>query len=122
MRTEYRIVNVSVLAALVLCFIAILAVNGCGVSSCWMRAVYGKDCPLCGCTRDVLAILSGRRPTLNQLSTFLFVGLAIELVWRFLASILTLGSRTIRIDIVLHALLIIVFLGMFLFRLSYCSA
>lgn len=107
-QATYRTVNAALLAAFVLFLFAILIAYAYGVNSCWLRVLCGKDCILCGCTRDVIGILCGRAPTLNAASPFILACLAVELAWRVVAVVFGFWRRAMRIDIAVHIILLVV--------------
>lgn len=110
MLTTYRIVNISILVALGLCLCAILITYKTNVDPCWLRACCGRDCILCGCTRDVMSILSGDVPTRNALSPLFFAAIAVEFGWRILSSVVSFGQRIVYLDIFIHGFLIAIFM------------
>ena len=77
--------------------------------SCWLKAVYGRECILCGCTRDFMGVFGGR-PIQNDYSVALMCILSGELVWRLVASIFRFGRKVMAVDAALHVLLAAVFL------------
>ena len=102
-RLTYRLVNRVLLLSIVLGVGAILAVHWCEGDTCWMRKLYGKDCILCGCTRDFLDILSGNAPSRNDASCLLFGLSAVELAWRtFFSFRLVRSVRVMIADAALH--------------------
>lgn len=103
MSATYRGVNVSLCAAFVLCLIAVLAAYANDVGSCWLRMRFGKDCLLCGCTRDIADILSGGVSTRNALSGCLLAGFVLEVGWRVVASFASFGRAVVCIDVLVHS-------------------
>ena len=78
--------------------------------SCWLKTVYGRECILCGCTRDFMGMLFGSRPVHNDYSGPLVCILSGEFVWRLVASIFRFGRKVMAIDAFLHVFLGSVFL------------
>ena len=75
-------------------------------TSCWLKTVYGRDCIICGCTRDFFDILSAGGPVRNKLSTWLMGGVVVEFIWRLLVSFVRVGRLAVICDILLHVVVI----------------
>lgn len=110
MSTTYQRVNILLCCAFILCLCAVLIVYACGANSCWSRMCYGKDCMLCGCTRDIVDMLSGKVPTRNALSCYLMVGIISEMFWRIVSSCVVFGSCVLWFDICFHSIALLILL------------
>lgn len=102
---QYRFLNRILLLCLFIvgCLITFFYM-GTDVEVCWSRARYGKDCILCGSTRDFMALLSGCQPMHNAASIYIFVGLAIEIIYRILGAIICFSRRMMFVDLIYHIL------------------
>ena len=88
-----------------------IVVNYCfGSARCAATYVFGKECMLCGCTRDFFTLLHGGGRFLNPASPYVFPILALETVWRVVFSFAKAPRALVVSDIVLHAAL-----GVFVF-------
>lgn len=100
----YRLVNRILAAALAVLAAAALARHYAGCdTSCWARLVYGRECVLCGCTRDFAGLLRGEAPWRNAWSAFFFAAYALEWLWRAAGAFVCFSRRVAAADILVHA-------------------
>lgn len=89
----------------------VLAYDPEGPGRCWYRIRFGRDCLLCGCTRDFTAILSGDWPSQNPSSIWFFGFAVIECAWRLFGACRVLSRRVVWTDALLHGGLALVVLA-----------
>lgn len=102
----YKLINLLLLSAVAFLSVIILAVHFSGGKSCWLRVVYGKDCFVCGCTRDLVGVFTGREGWINSYSPYFFGLIACDILWRIVASVWTFGKKVWLLDAAIHAGLI----------------
>ena len=99
--------NRTLLASLAILAIAISLVHLSGKGGCSARIVLGKECVLCGMTRDFFGLLRGNFSFRNPLSPFLFALTVFELAWRCLFSFKLASGKTMLADAILHSVLLV---------------
>ena len=103
-KQTYLLVNRILALAMVALGAAIVIVHcGLGATSCWLKTVYGRECIICGCTRDFFDIVSTGGPVRNKLSIWLMAWVVAEFIWRLLFSFVRVGRLAAVCDILLHA-------------------
>ena len=101
----YRTTNKWLLVAFTVLAVGIIANDYFGVVRCPSVEAFGKECVLCGCTRDFFTLLHGGGELINPVSPFLFAFTAVEIVLRIALSFLQVPRGFMLFDIVLHCAL-----------------
>ena len=101
----YLLVNRCLILVGLVFLVAVLAVHHTGVTTCWSRVMYGKDCVFCGCTRDFVRMSHGEAPCFNRASGWLLALAFAELVWRTVFSFMRARRLAVWTDMLLHAAL-----------------
>ena len=101
----YRTTNRWLLATFALLAAAIVANHYLSLTQCMAKDVFGKDCILCGCTRDFFTLLRGGTRFVNPASPFVFSIIAVEIAWRTVFSFAKAPRALVVSDIVLHGAL-----------------
>jgi len=78
---------------------------------CSARIVLGKECILCGMTRDFFGMLRGETSFLNPISPYVFAVISLELAWRAWFSFKTASRRLAIADAMVHVVLGVVFMA-----------
>lgn len=105
--SQYRFLNrVILLSLFIVGGLILFFYMGTDVEVCWSYARYGKECVLCGCTRDFVAILLGNFPTHNVASIYIFIGLTVELLYRMFGSFIRLPFWVMLVDLVYHVVIL----------------
>lgn len=102
--TEYKLVNRLVLLVMLVIGCAILVADCLGMPGCTLKQATGKDCVLCGCTRDFHSLISGTWTFINPASPYVFAVLFVEFCWRIFAGRREFRFKVMCADIVLHIL------------------
>lgn len=110
---NYRLCNRMILVSMVIVLVLIASFTMRGEGYCWLKCVYGRECLLCGCTRDLISILSlkGMAQLRNKYSVVLWLCVVAEWAWRLWASFRCVPRKGIRLDMILHSILGLVFMG-----------
>lgn len=101
----YRTTNRWLLVVLALLALGITANNYFNVVRCVAVDVFGRECILCGCTRDFFTLLRGGGELINPASPLVFAFLIIEVVVRTVFSFVNVSRAFVVSDIVLHCIL-----------------
>lgn len=117
----YRFVNRIVLGIGLLIGVVILVWHIWLTGQCASIVLWNRPCALCGCTRDFISLASGNLSCRNVISLPLFVIGVCELFWRVIASIMDFRKVTIFIDMALHIVLLLVFVG-YNFAFYFCGS
>ena len=105
---NYRTTNFALLTCCVLIVTAIVVSYKTNHGVCAAKALWGRECILCGCTRDWFLFVNGNFNFHNPISPWIFTLLILELPWRVFA-ILKRNMRhwVIVADCTFHALVLI---------------
>lgn len=107
----YRQLNCILLLVLLLLGVAIVLIHFTyGDTTCWLKKGFGRECILCGCTRDFVDVFSGKDPCRNPLTYWLVYVIGGEIVWRVYGSLIRPGRIAMIFDISIHAVIAAVFL------------
>lgn len=102
-KQTYLLVNRILALSMVVLGAAIVIVHcSIGTTSCWLKTVYGRECIICGCTRDFFDIVSAGGPIRNKLSIWLMGWVVMEFIWRLLVSFVRVGRIAAIYDILFH--------------------
>ena len=105
---SYRIINLTLLLSFVLMTVAIVIMHLTGRGDCAARILWGRECILCGCTRDFFSLFNGECNFINPISPWVFALIGIELPWRMFAALKrTIWQGVIVADYAIHALMLI---------------
>lgn len=117
----YRFVNrMLILVGGVLCALITVSYRF-ELGVCGLRALCGRECVLCGCTRDFFALLNGRTAFINPQSGLIFMLLFVQLCYRSLMSFLPAGKKVWICDAIVSGGILLVF-GMANFEVLYAAA
>lgn len=115
----YKTVNRALIAAMVILAALISIAYFRNDVNCLMRLKEGRECIICGCTRDFFDMFHFAAPTRNPLSGYLFFAIAFELVYRVVYAFKTAPRALIIADIVSHGIAAAIFMT-FNFLNIYC--
>ncbi len=108
---DYLLVNRVLLVSMVVVCAAILTVHfTSGATTCWLKAVCGRECIICGCTRDFIDIVSSGGQIRNKLSVWLMGLLVLEFIWRLTASCFRMDKTAAVVDAVVHVFIMSFFM------------
>lgn len=103
----YRLVNRALFVAGLVVITIIALVHCFGTGVCMLRLLEGRECMLCGCTRDFFKMIHGDCNFINPVSPFIFALLIFEAVYRGILSFVLVGRKIARADAIFHALLLV---------------
>lgn len=74
---------------------------------CWLLEWKGRECVVCGCTRDFALLLTGHAPQWNPNSGVFFAIACADILWRLVGvSVRRMPRALVRADIAVHVVLI----------------
>ena len=111
MVATYKTANRTILAIFAILAAAVAAAVAAGVATCPSRALFGRECILCGCTRDFLSMMRLEFRFINPISPWLACSLAAELPYRAVFSFAHAPRALCAADAALHAIAAAAFLA-----------
>ena len=104
----YRIACVAMLgAAALMGLYSALTLAGVFRKHCALLETTGRECVVCGCTRDFALLLTGHAPRWNPLSGPFFAIACAEILWRLIGvSVRRMPRAVVRADVAVHVVLI----------------
>ena len=80
-----------------------------GGGDCGLRILSGKNCILCGCTRDFIGVLNLDFTFINPLSPYIFAMLFCEFAFRCLGSLVLFPMWAWIVDASFHCVVLVAF-------------